>query len=61
MLVYVEHILSMAGIRLSDEEGQGLVEYVLIIGLIAILLVGGLAATQGALTGKFGQVSGALT
>ena len=39
MLVYIEHYLSMAGLRLSDEEGQGLIEYVLIAALISVVAI----------------------
>lgn len=44
----------------TDEEGQGLVEYGLIIALVAILLVGGLLALTGALDGIFESISGTL-
>ncbi len=43
--------LSLA-LRLNkDIRGQGIVEYVLIISLVSILLVGGLQAFQGGLSG----------
>jgi pilus assembly protein Flp/PilA len=58
MLVAIEHYLSKAGINFSDEQGQGLVEYVLIIALIGILLVGGLTAVQGGLGDQFANVAG---
>ena len=38
---------------LSKYEGQSLVEYVLIISLVSILIVVGLQAFQGGLTGLF--------
>ncbi len=39
-----------------EEEGQGMVEYGLIIGLIAILLIGGLTAMRGGLENIFGDI-----
>ncbi len=46
---------------LADEEGQGLVEYGLIIALVAILLVFALTSLKDALQGTFTEISGALT
>ena len=45
---------------LRGEEGQGLVEYALIIALIAILLVVALMALQGQLSNVFSNISNAL-
>ena len=61
MLVSLECVLARYGISFRDEDGQGLVEYVLIIALIAILVLGGLAAVQGGISGKLTQIAGALT
>lgn len=44
----------------ESEEGQGLVEYALIIALVAILLVGALALLQGQLSGVFSNISTSL-
>jgi pilus assembly protein Flp/PilA len=61
MLVALKHVLDQAGTRLvNEEDGQGLVEYVLIIALIAILLVGGLGLVQGAIGGQFTAIDAAL-
>ncbi len=46
---------------LADEEGQGLVEYGLIIALVAIVLVAALTALGGGLQTIFGQITGDLT
>jgi pilus assembly protein Flp/PilA len=41
----------------NSEEGQGLVEYALIIALVAILLVGALTLLSGQLSGVFSTIS----
>lgn len=41
----------------SEEEGQGMVEYGLIIALIAVLLIGALSAMQGGLSNIFGKIT----
>ncbi|HZG16316.1 MAG TPA: Flp family type IVb pilin [Candidatus Bathyarchaeia archaeon] len=45
---------------LVEEEGQGMVEYGLIIGLIAIVLIGALTALNGGLTTIFTRITTAL-
>jgi pilus assembly protein Flp/PilA len=44
----------------KDESGQGMVEYGLIIALIAILLIGALTLMSGSLEGIFGRITGEL-
>ncbi|MCY0901112.1 MAG: Flp family type IVb pilin [Firmicutes bacterium] len=44
-----------------DDEGQGLVEYGLIIGLVAVVLVAALVTLTGGLKGIFGTITNALT
>jgi pilus assembly protein Flp/PilA len=44
----------------SGEEGQGLVEYALIIGLIAIVLFGALSLMEGGIAGVFARIVTAL-
>lgn len=58
--VAVEYTLNKLGIGLRNEDGQGLVEYVLIIALIAILVIGGFAAVSGALNTQFQAIATAL-
>jgi len=40
----------------QDEEGQGLVEYALIIALVSILAVGALTALSGGVNSVFGDI-----
>ena len=42
--------------RMNDEEGQGLVEYALIIALVSVLLVGSLAALRGGIAQVFTDI-----
>lgn len=44
----------------KDEEGQGLVEYALIIALISIAAVGALGALGGGINGAFNNIVGNL-
>lgn len=43
-----------------DEEGQGMVEYGLIIGLVAVVLIAVLVAMRGGLQNLFGRVEDAV-
>lgn len=40
-----------------EEEGQGLVEYALIIGLIAVVAIAALTASGGSISAMFGTIS----
>ena len=44
-----------------EEEGQGLVEYALIIGLIAVVAIAALTASGGSISSIFGTISGKLS
>jgi Flp pilus assembly pilin Flp len=61
MMVLFEHYLSMAGFRLSDDEGQGLIEYVLIAALISIAAIVAIRLVGPAVSTQFTTVSTALT
>ena len=43
-----------------EEEGQGLVEYALIIGLIAVVAIAALTASGGSISSIFGTISSKL-
>ena len=42
---------------LFEEDGQGLVEYALIIGLIAVVAIAALTASGGSISAIFGTIS----
>lgn len=44
-----------------EEEGQGLVEYALIIGLIAVVAIAALTASGGSISSIFNTISGKLS
>ncbi|HNV71144.1 MAG TPA: Flp family type IVb pilin [Candidatus Ozemobacteraceae bacterium] len=44
-----------------QEEGQGLVEYALIIGLIAVVAIAALTASGGSISGIFGAIGNKLS
>ena len=45
---------------LKDEEGQGMVEYGLIIALVAIVVMAALSTMSGGLTAIFGKITDAV-
>lgn len=45
---------------LKGKEGQGMVEYALIIGLVAVLLIGALTLLKDEIADVFSQITGAL-
>jgi len=53
--------MNMIGRFLREDEGQGLVEYALIIGLIAVVAIAALTASGGSISGMFNTVSGKLS
>jgi pilus assembly protein Flp/PilA len=44
-----------------EEEGQGLVEYALILGLIAVVAIAALTASGSSISSMFGALSGKLS
>jgi Flp pilus assembly pilin Flp len=61
MSLYIEYFLARAGIVLSDEEGQGLIEYVLIAALISIFAIVAIRAVGPLVDTQFQAVGTALT
>lgn len=45
----------------SEEEGQGMVEYALIIGLVAIVLIVAITGMQGGIAAVFDKIKTTLT
>jgi pilus assembly protein Flp/PilA len=61
MLVALEFLLAKYGIALRDEEGQGLIEYVLIAALISIAAIGAIVLIGPRINTMFTDVGDALT
>lgn len=56
---YPEEVLQVISLfkrLVREEEGQGLVEYALIIGLVAIVLIGVLSTMEGGIAGVFDRI-----
>lgn len=51
-MLYLRAMESLRTLR-DEEDGQGLVEYALIIGLVSIVLVGALGVLTGGIEGVF--------
>ena len=56
----ISKFVSAAYLRAKSEEGQGLVEYALIIALVSIALVGALTTLAGGVGGVFSTINGSL-
>jgi pilus assembly protein Flp/PilA len=50
----------IAAAKTREDEGQGLVEYALIIALVSIVLIGALQALAGGIGGTFAAITAAL-
>ena len=62
LLQYVQFAMDRLGLVVRDEEeGQGLVEYVLIIVLISIAAIAAMNTLAGGITGVFGRINGTLS
>ena len=46
---------------IKDEEGQGMVEYGLILALVALVVIGALSTLGGGLGGLFDKIAGDVT
>jgi Flp pilus assembly pilin Flp len=61
MVEQAEMLLAYIRARLGRDEGQALIEYALIISLVALLAVGGLTLAGNKVGGMFSAISSALT
>ena len=55
-----KRLQSIASVIGSHEEGQGLVEYALIIALVAVLLAAALTAVSGGISSTFSSITTSL-
>jgi len=60
MLSIINNYFSMIKASLKNEKGQGMVEYALIIGLVAVVLIGGLQLLQIDIASVFTGITNAL-
>ena len=60
MLLALKVLLAKYGIALRDEEGQGLIEYVLIAALISIAAIAVIVLIGPQITSRFQEVNDAL-
>jgi pilus assembly protein Flp/PilA len=58
MVQYLMAVIDM--LRAEKEEGQGLVEYGLIIALVSVVAIGALTALGGGISGVLGTATGSL-
>ena len=62
MVTYVNHLLCAAAVRLgqlrSDESGQGLVEYALILVLVSVVAIAALTAVGVNVTSTLSNIAG---
>jgi len=56
----VQYVVMMLESLKRENEGQGLVEYALIIALVSVVLIGALGLLAGGISGAFDSVIGAL-
>jgi Flp pilus assembly pilin Flp len=61
MIQVLQYVLNSGGIRLSDEEGQGLIEYVLIAGFISVIAIVAIQLVGGNVSALWDSVSSATT
>jgi pilus assembly protein Flp/PilA len=58
---YVQYFIARLGLNINDEEeGQGLVEYALIIVLISIAAIVAMRSLSGGISGVFTSITGTL-
>jgi pilus assembly protein Flp/PilA len=59
--VKVKRFLKNLMVRFSNRKGQGMVEYGLIIGIIAVILIAALTVLRDPLEDLFGSIAGIIT
>ena len=57
MLMLLQYGANMLKRLIKNEKGQAMVEYGLIIALVAVVIIGALVLLSGGLEGIFGQVT----
>lgn len=57
----VKRFLTNLMVRFSNRKGQGMVEYGLIIGIIAVILITALTVLREPLENLFGNIAGIIT
>lgn len=60
MFNQMKEVAKYGMMHVRNEKGQGMVEYALIIGLVAVLLVGALVLLSGGIEGLFDNITGIL-
>jgi len=60
MFNQMKEVAKYGAMHVRNEKGQGMVEYALIIGLVAVLLVGALVLLSGGIEGLFDNITGIL-
>jgi pilus assembly protein Flp/PilA len=60
MVEQADMLLTYIRARLGREEGQALIEYALIISLIALVAIGGLTLAGGKVDSMFSSIAGSL-
>ena len=60
MMTSYEFVSAWLQARCKTDRGASLVEYALLLGLIAVVLVGTITALQGAIAGRMGAATSAM-
>ncbi len=60
MLMYFMNFLEIILLKVREEDGQGMVEYALLVGLIAVVVIGVLVLLGPAIAAKFTEIIDAL-
>lgn len=59
-MTYINDLILRLAARMTNEEGQGLTEYGLIIALIAVACVAALGTLSGGIQGTLDEITGSL-